>query len=383
MKNQVIFNKKKCDISHIASKQTKNENSAKKWSVSTNTGCSIFPSTNDVYPTVLFTNKKTECVFKQSNIPIKGIVVRIGDFLNSDGTATNPQYAKIVADGGLSVSLNYFDEPIILSSIMEDRKCYGLTRELFSEMILNLKPSAYMTPDLPTYLDKTSKSMKNILKLVEMSTYLQDMIPEIPQIGLVKGCNIEQTKFHTKKYLELGINEYVFHLSGYTKCNQKPIITKAYAFAYAIREMVPHMIIYGVGSSEIINQFHFCDGIITQSHYVEPRYGVHTDLNGQLYSIPNKKQNIDEEKKFKQSELFSFPLDENTKFISYINDPIVKDITEIDILNPLRRIYFAFSSRHSKAIFQTDLGKFADNSDFIREKIVENNCIHCNYVGCV
>lgn len=200
-------------------------------------------------------------------VDCESTVIKVMDLVTVDGRKTNAIYDTIVDSGGLHA---YFDwhGPFILSSIAPDKTIRGLDSELYSDIISSIGADYYLTPDGETYLnDNSILSFLEIDRVVEETKSLRDSLPSIPIIGLVKGTNYDQIGFHINQLLELDIEQYCFHSSEYTRNNNYVSVGMGQRNFEYVRNQVPYLISYGIGSRRSIRQYQTADAFVTQSHF--------------------------------------------------------------------------------------------------------------------
>lgn len=213
-------------------------------------------------------------------------VVKVQDLVSRDGTHTNKTYQEIVDVGGIH---NYFgwDGNIILSSIAPDKTVFGLSKELYGEIIGDMKPNSYLTPDGETYLGSNEYylSSREIERIIDDAEYLIRDSTHATPIGLVKGSNLDQVEYHTLSLQGYGIERYCFHAADYLYHGSSNTVNTAIRFQSAIRSRVPHLTTYGVGSNKTMRAFSQSDVFITQTHFTRAFYGESL-VNGRWSKIP-------------------------------------------------------------------------------------------------
>jgi len=215
------------------------------------------------------------------------VVIKIQDLLSKDGRRTNSIFAKILDSGGLHEYFDY-NGNFIISSIAPDKVVYGHSNLKYQEIIESLNPEWYFTPDCETYCgDKhdIQNGEKEIERAIEETEYLINNLSSSP-IGLVKGSNIEQAQNHAKSLKDLGINVFSFHTSEFLlKCNRYVLGLGIRMFS-EVREIVPYLIAYGIGSRDSIKYFQEANWFVTQSHYTQA-FKWNQYVNGKAVSIPS------------------------------------------------------------------------------------------------
>ncbi|MDD4110890.1 MAG: hypothetical protein PHS54_05015 [Clostridia bacterium] len=200
-----------------------------------------------------------------------GIIVKVQDMLNRDGTCFSPFFYKVILSGGLHQFFN-FDGKIVLSSIMPDRTLIGFTIEDYIEMIKVCKPDAYLSPDGETYLDRENIADFEVGRVKSDAIILRKEFPDLEMYGLVKGSNVNQVGDHTLFLKQLGVRKFVFHAGDYVCRGSWNAKHQARLFAKKIKQLGGHLMVYGVGSRKSILPFRFADDFVTQSHYVQAFY---------------------------------------------------------------------------------------------------------------
>jgi hypothetical protein len=199
------------------------------------------------------------------------VIIKAQPLISRDGRSITPLFRQICDEGGIHNHLD-FDGYVILSSIMPDRAIAGLTDELYAEVIDAIGVNTYITPDGETYLGETVLSAYEVFRVLDLTESLLKLCPTIPPVGLVKGCTLEQIRYHATSLQDLGVERYCFHMGDFFR-GSHATIDVGMKFASTIRTIVPELIIYGVGSRRYINALRFADGFATQSHYVKAFYG--------------------------------------------------------------------------------------------------------------
>lgn len=227
-------------------------------------------SSNEVIPVVKLSEKMTYDPWNWTDTNI--CVIKIQDLVSSDGTRTNKKYTEITSVGGIH---DYFewDGKVILSSIAPDRVIFGLSPGLYSEIICSLDVDAYITPDAETYIGEYELSSLEIERIITDTHFLREKCDEVTPIGLVKGCNINQVHYHIQSLKDLDICQFCFHSGDYLTRGSKYTIDTAIQLHSAIREEVPFLYTYGIGSYNSMYKFSCSDAFITQTHYSGAFYG--------------------------------------------------------------------------------------------------------------
>jgi hypothetical protein len=201
-----------------------------------------------------------------------GVVIKAKDLLSCDGTRFNGFHRRIGESGGIHQFIGY-DGPVILSSIMPDRMIAGFSAEAYADMIGTLQPDYFLTPDGETYYNEGERSGREIKRILDETRYLLESNPSVLPIGLVKGCDLHQIESHSDELLQLGLTRFAFHASDFLRRGPAWMGRQAVEFATKIRVKVPWFLVYGVGAVRSFQKFHFADGYITQSHFVNAFYG--------------------------------------------------------------------------------------------------------------
>lgn len=241
-------------------------------------------TTHEVVPIVKLTEKMTYDPWNY--VCCNSCVIKIQDLVSKNGTHTNKIYQLIVDGGGIH---DYFgwDGHIVLSSIAPDETIFGLSIELYAEIIGDLKPNSYLTPDGETYLGKSNSKISTleIERIIDDTEYLVKDSTSASPIGLVKGNDLNQIEYHTSFLLEKGMEKFCFHAGDYLYNGSSSTINNGIKFQSAIRKHVPHLMSYGVGSYHSMKQFSQADEFITQSHYTRSFYGEYL-VNGKWLKKP-------------------------------------------------------------------------------------------------
>jgi len=190
------------------------------------------------------------------------------EFLRENGQLNMSMIQKIRNAGGLHQYLNGVNQ-VILSPIMPDRLLLKIDFRTYVSLIEELSPDRYITPDGITYSGFIKYSRNQIELILDITSKLQDRFPELTPIGLVKGCTISQMDFHLDNLLERGITQICLHAGDFLYKESVYSCDQIVDFARYIREKVPYLIIYGVGSKHYFRRFHHADAFVTNSHYMQ------------------------------------------------------------------------------------------------------------------
>jgi hypothetical protein len=211
-----------------------------------------------------------------------GVVIKLEELLSSDGKRLSSMYYRIINGGGPHSYLN-FQGPVILSTITRDRAILGLTKELYVELIKNIEPDYFFTPDGENYFNRPNTSIYEVKRILSETNYILCQDLKSKPIGLVKGCCPHEAVEHVKSLLDLGINHHVMHLGdGLSRASilEKKTMYSIYA---SIVNISPWLLLYGIGSRSNFRLFNKCNGYVTQSHFV---YKFNHDSNDQAYGNP-------------------------------------------------------------------------------------------------
>ncbi|WP_292364246.1 MULTISPECIES: hypothetical protein [unclassified Methanoculleus] len=232
---------------------------------------SCFPTTvhKSVYPIIKLGERTTYNPERQIDCP--AVIIKAQPLVSKDGRSTTRMFRQICDEGGIHSHLDY-DGDVILSPIMPDHAIAGLTDELYAELIDVTGVNSYITPDGETYLGEAAHSASEVFRVLDQTEALLKLCPKYTPVGLVKGCTLEQVRYHAASLQSLGIRRCCFHMGDFFR-GSHATISVGMRFASAIRTIVPELIIYGIGSRRHINALRFADGFATQSHYVKAFYG--------------------------------------------------------------------------------------------------------------
>lgn len=217
------------------------------------------------------------------------IYLRAQEFLTKDGKRLTKWFYRIKASGGINRWLG-INNPIILSLIMDNVRCNGLTPELITILLEGLNVSKSTTLDTYTYLNMPIRAEEKLRELQQKNILLLKMNPDIYFQGIVKGSTQEQNILHIQELKDLGITEFIFHAGDYLCRGKKDESRYAQMFAWEIRKRVEHLIIYGIGARKWIEAFSFADGIVTLNHIIETYNGVFTTETGQIVRQRHQKR---------------------------------------------------------------------------------------------
>jgi len=230
-----------------------------------------FPTTvhKSVYPIIKLGERTT--YNPERHIDCPAVIIKAQPLVSKDGRSTTKMFRQICDEGGIHSHLDY-DGDVILSPIMPDRAVAGLTDEMYAELIDVTGVNSYLTPDGETYLGETAHSASEVFRILDQTEALLKLCPKYTPVGLVKGCTLEQVRYHAASLQSLGIGRYCIHMGDFFR-GPRATLSVGMRFASAIRAIVPELIIYGIGSRRHINALRFADGFATQSHYVKAFYG--------------------------------------------------------------------------------------------------------------
>ncbi|MDY3203018.1 MAG: hypothetical protein VB007_00600 [Methanocorpusculum sp.] len=241
----------------------------------------MIPSSNTVEPIIVATNEKSLSLLRNPNFRCSRAFLRASEFITSDGKALTPLYYRTAAKGGFNVA-NNTDTPIALSLIMDDPRCSGLSARTVSRLINELKPAYCTTMDEATYLRDNSWSTHKLKQIRMKNRQLIKAHPEMKFIGVIKGSTVPQIRGHVSELQSLGIDQFIFHIGDYIAHGNAYELRCAKEFVQTIRDLVPTLYLYGMGSKEMIQTFPYVDGIITLNHIIEPHNGIFTDAQGRI-----------------------------------------------------------------------------------------------------
>ena len=198
---------------------------------------------------------------------IKGIVVRMHDLLTSSGRQFSPVFSEIEKAGGIQAGLDC-PVPVLLSSVMSDKKIFNSTPEMYAHAIQRLKPDFFMTLDGETYLNEEYISKREVNRvLLESEKIIAQCSNSVP-IGLIKGATISQLENSIESFQRLGINQFVFHTGDYLADGDTNSILAASTFIRHIRKKCANLLLYGIGSRRYFRKFFNADGFITMNHFI-------------------------------------------------------------------------------------------------------------------
>lgn len=244
-------------------------------------GCWVKPTAGVVIPVVVVTDKRSINFVKTSAEHLHACVIRAGDFVTRDGTRLKKNFEKVRNAGGLAA---YFgiELPILLSFIMDDDRCFGIRPDVASELIQGLRVSAATTFDTATYTNQRQRADQRMAQIRENNRLLISANPDTTFIGVVKGCYPKQIEDHISELKSLGIQEFIFHAGDYLNRGSWSERKALRLFAGLIRNNVPFLYFYGIGSRSSFELIPYADGIITLSHIIETKNGRFTDTNGHV-----------------------------------------------------------------------------------------------------
>ncbi len=196
------------------------------------------------------------------------IVIKMQDFLRKNGKPNIYEMRKVDHAGSLH---EYFgtSSRVILSPIMPDSLLQNIDYNTYAYIIETLRPDQYITPDGITYTGFTRYSRNQINHILAMTEKLLNRFPELTPIGLVKGSDLSQMDYHLDNLHDLGITQICLHVGDFLYKESIYSRDQVCYLARHIREKVPYLIIYGVGSKHYFRKFHFADAFVTNSHFIQ------------------------------------------------------------------------------------------------------------------
>jgi hypothetical protein len=242
------------------------------------------------------------------------VVVPIYDLISSSNAKPNELFRKIKRLGGFHNALDYHGV-VILSSIMKDNLIKKFELSKYAEIINELKPDFYFTPDGLTYERKDSESLRELVRISSLTSKLIEMCPHSRPIGLVKGSDDFQIKEHKNFLKRLGVKVFAFHTSDFFRQGDNNMIQKAKHYCSIIKDEENTLLLYGLGFPRRMLEFSFADLFITNTHFVNAKHRKRfvgarreTDYNKSVYELAlhNFKEISNYLKKLKyQTKLFS------------------------------------------------------------------------------
>lgn len=229
----------------------------------------LLPIKKKLYPIIKL--GKNETYNPERWVGCTSVIIKAQQLLSKDGKSTTKIYNQIQDEGGIHNHLNFGGE-VILSSIMPDRTIKGMNAEKYAELINTTGVEYYLTPDGETYLGERQNSESELYRIIRQTKELINFCPNSVPIGLIKGCTIEQIKFHIENLRSYKLEKYCFHLGDFFRGDDSAFQTARKFISY-IRENTPELILYGIGSKKHFNLFKSADGFATQSHFVKSYYG--------------------------------------------------------------------------------------------------------------
>ena len=209
---------------------------------------------------------------KGPSLDIDLIVVRLQDLISKRTYKFNETYNQIIEMQGLHNFLNFKGE-ILLSLIMKDRIIPNLNPERYSEAIHLLKPNSFTTVDGETYESDFDCARAELERITRENDELLKLAPEFKPVGLVKGCSEKTIENHAKQLKTKGIDELIFHVSDFSRHGKPVMIKRARLYSRKIRPHAKNLMLYGLGSPNLFNQFCFADRYVTLTHYVTAMKG--------------------------------------------------------------------------------------------------------------
>ena len=288
------------------------------------------PLSNTVEPVIVATNEKSLSLLRNPNFGCSRAYLRASEFITSDGKSFTPLFYRTAAKGGFNAA-NNIDTPIVLSLIMDNARCSGLSARTVSTLIKGLKPAYCTTMDEATYLRYKRRSLDKLKQIRTKNRHLIQDNPEMKFIGIIKGCTSEQIQEHVSELQDLGIEQFSFHIGDYIAHGSKYELKCAKEFVLTIRNLVPTLYLYGIGSKRMIQSFPYVDGIITLNHIIEPHNGIITDAQGR----------ISHEKGYNPTQ----------KTLDYFIDalPSLDHVRDDDVWNTFQRITRDFADRKNRS----------------------------------
>ncbi len=197
--------------------------------------------------------------------PAPGVVARLQDMVKRDGSIDTPMLKELRAIG-IHDKLEYHGCNVLLSSIARNRVIACVSWKKHANIINDIKPDYYLTPDGETYNDEDCDG--DLEKMLRGAVYLKKACPNSIPIGLVKGNNYERLGWYIECLKQLGIGLFAFHAGDYLYKGSARELTQAIGFAREISRRVPWLLICGGGSLKTFKDFGFANGYMVESHFV-------------------------------------------------------------------------------------------------------------------
>ncbi len=232
------------------------------------------PFSKSLIPVIKLAEPITHAPMKEAHC--KKVVVKLQDLLSKNGKAFNSRFNSIVAAGGLHNFLG-FEGEIILSTIMRDYAIFGCTSSTYVDAVNLLGPDCYFTPDGETYEGERFTSQSEINRVLEETNEVIRNCPGSRPIGLVKGSNAWQVTNHALVLREFGVRQFALHAGDFLCRGNEQAIFRALQYGKLIKQNVPSLLLYGVGSLRHFRKFFFADAFVTQSHFVQAFNGKRFD----------------------------------------------------------------------------------------------------------
>ena len=242
------------------------------------------------------------------NLPINVVIVRLQDLV-SPTYKFNSIFDQIKDAGGIHNHLG-FDGEVVLSSIMRDDILPHFSAEKYALAINLLKPNFYTTPDCETYegeviklpdgrifYGNVEKSLNQIQRSLSLTRTLIPLCPDSAPLGQVKGCNMQQLKFHMTQLKSLGIYDFVFHIGDFFRHGNPVFVQKAKSYATFIKRHSRTLMLYGMGSQKKLCEYSFADSYASMNYFIKARRGqeyIGTKLRraGERYSPSLARKNL-------------------------------------------------------------------------------------------
>jgi hypothetical protein len=184
-----------------------------------------------ISPIIRLDTKETFGVLKV--VPLDLIVVRFQDLISKRTFEFNETFNQIVASNGLHTFLD-FKGRILLSLIMKDNLIANLKPKNYAEAINSLSPDSYTTVDGETYEGEFLRSSGELKRIQRENEELISLVSGSNPVGLVKGCSETQVIDQVKLLKSHGIDEFVFHISDFSRNGNRVMIRRGKTLALAI-----------------------------------------------------------------------------------------------------------------------------------------------------
>lgn len=221
--------------------------------------------------------------------PAPAIMIRMQDFLSSNGKHLTEQALYIKKIGGIRNVPRFNHRNIILSSIATKPLTDGLRSDSnhearYADIINALGVNYCLTGDGPTYGDDPVKSEEELKKILAEVEDVKNRCPGVTLIALLNGHSLARTLKLIEEFKELGIKLFAYYVGQSLYHGNAYNKTRSLFFAREISKRVPWLMIIGGGSNTLFRRYYFADAFAIDAYWVGAHKGV--EVHGSKWKKP-------------------------------------------------------------------------------------------------